>query len=97
MRSDTNAGRRKKDRGVSAMTAGRKTGRAAHPCQVIGIEDWRQRRHEDPPSNVATEFPMARFKMLSRAEKQAALLKYIVSDEIGDAELDSLAKAIKGN
>jgi hypothetical protein len=83
------------------MTGGRKTGRAAPSCQVAAIEDWRQRRYdrpnEDRPRNGATEFPMARFKMLSKAQKQAALLKYIVSDEIGDAELDSMATAIKGN
>src|SRR5580704_11998311 len=90
-------GGRKKDRGVSAMTGGGKTGRAIPSCQVIGIEDWSRRRYEGQPSNLTTEFSVARFKMLSKAQKQAALLKYIVSDEIGDAELDSMATAIKGN
>jgi len=73
----------------------RKSQAISSGCQVINLDNWRRNASGRRPAiSPLLYLREADFRMLSRAQKQAALLRCIVSDDIKDSDLDAMARAI---
>jgi hypothetical protein len=68
--------------------------RKQQPISVASIEGWKMRQANERPGAVA-ECRLAKeeVRRLSRAQKQAALLRLIVSDGVAETDLDAMIQA----
>jgi hypothetical protein len=63
--------------------------------KVVSIEDWKKHYRREPPDEPASaELCSEKIRLLSTTQKQALLLRFIVSEDITNRELDPMLKAI---
>jgi hypothetical protein len=65
-----------------------------HQPSVVSIQGWKQRPVQESPTLPADTKPTKKnLHLLSRPQKQGALLRLILSDTILEEELDAMIKA----
>ncbi|HEY6328612.1 MAG TPA: hypothetical protein VI756_04675 [Blastocatellia bacterium] len=77
--------------------ADRVVGMGASVCKVISLESWKRnpgRSRERLPSCRISK--RAHPQTLLRSQKQAAILRFLLSDETSDADLDAMIAATPG-
>jgi hypothetical protein len=69
-------------------------GAPRQPGQVTSIQEWKNRTARKAAASARRQFYQERIRRMSTEQKQAALLRVIMSDQITQDELDLLLLAL---
>jgi hypothetical protein len=68
--------------------------RKQQPISVASIEGWKMRQaNERPAASAEGRLAKEEVRRLSRAQKQAALLRLILSDSVAETDLEAMIQA----
>ena len=68
--------------------------RKQQPISVASIEGWKMRQaNERPAASAEGRLAKEEVRRLSRAQKQAALLRLILSDSVAEKDLEAMIQA----
>jgi hypothetical protein len=81
-------------KGGEARHSSKPVGRGRR-SKVVSLEEWKRHyRRESPDELASAELCSEKIRLLSLTQKQALLLRFIVSEDITNRDLDPMLKAI---